>query len=1129
MKYSFAATFLLGCFLYTFSCSIPFKSSLKIGLVIFEETGSDENDAAIRWLEDHPLFEPRLVHGDDEKPLTDDVDVLWIHLPDSAGCRIWIENRALLARIRSLYEGGARILLTDYAALLPHAMGVESVKPEVRTEKTEDLWLFDQRGLQTWRGHPVFKDLFGGCYIWDAFEDLEIPRVGYFGESFPEEGNVVAVEKSYITVHRDRRLMMEYRRARGCLLSVGAFVYFARKNNARQTLESFVQNALVYLNGNLNVSERTYWKPSFSRPSAFETSSGRMSPPLKRVPFDEQGTDLVIVEEEPGDDFFDLAGRRILLMGKERGGVDEVWVHPFRILKDFEAGIVIGDSLARFAHMPSSMEIRPESITRAYRTPIGIIREVVYVSVDKPGAVIHFHSADSVEIELVIRFQSDLRWMWPYDADALGSVHFGYDESKRAFHVRDETGDFYCIYGFDIPPLSHLEGSYADVRFKAGTFSGTGDGGNRVRLGAAFQLNDGNAFCMNTVIVGTDRGVKEAAAVYRNMLEYPLQEHARAEAHVRRLFDAYTVIESPDEEFNRLWKWTLVGTDRFFVETPSLGGAFVAGYGTTARGWNGNHEISGRPGYAWYFGRDAAWTGFAVDDYGDFDRVRDQLAFFQRFQDASGKIFHELSTSGAVHYDAADATPLYIILAAHYLRASGDIKFIRNSWQHIERAIRFLYSTDTDGDGLIENTNVGHGWVEGGSLWGAHTTLYLAGLWARALEDAATMAAQLKKVELAEQYSRDARGVRDTIDSEFWNESASFYHYGKLADGSFNPEKTVLPAVLAHFDLIPEDKAEPILRHLAGIGFSTDWGVRILSSESPLFNPQGYHYGSVWPLYTGWTALAEYAHGNPVQGFSHIMNNLMIKNHWALGFVEEVMNGTAYQPAGVCPHQCWSETNILHPGITGMIGWKPDAMKNTAVIQPRFPTHWKRVAVHHLCIGRSKLGFTMVCSKNETHYDVVLERGKPVHVELFPSIADGMIIDEILLDDVPQSIAFETRQGVLAEPISCLLADERRIVIRHREGASVVPLMPEPVPGAASSGCRLVDSRLEDSVFILDVEGRQSTTCEIIVRIFDQRVVAVQGARIRHINGTGLVSLSVRFPRSRRTPYVQKRVEIRLE
>ena len=166
--------------------------------------------------------------------------------------------------------------------------------------------------------------------------------------------------------------------------------------------------------------------------------------------------------------------------------------------------------------------------------------------------------------------------------------------------------------------------------------------------------------------------------------------------------------------------------------------------------------------------------------------------FLQKYQDLAGKIFHEISTSGVVHYDAADATPLYVILAAHYLRASGDIGFIRESWNHVQKAMSFLYSTDTDQDGLIENTNVGHGWVEGGKLWGAHTTLYLASLWAQALKDAAYLANHLGEFDLARKYQNNYSDVIHIINNDFWNETKQFYYYGKLSDGNYNSEPTVL-------------------------------------------------------------------------------------------------------------------------------------------------------------------------------------------------------------------------------------------------------------------------------------------------------------------------------------------------
>lgn len=171
-------------------------------------------------------------------------------------------------------------------------------------------------------------------------------------------------------------------------------------------------------------------------------------------------------------------------------------------------------------------------------------------------------------------------------------------------------------------------------------------------------------------------------------------------------------IVTPDSVFNEGFKWAMAGADQFLVETPGVGKSLVAGYGTTASGWNGGHAVSGRPGYAWYFGRDAQWSGFALNAYGDFENVKEILKTFNTYQNINGKIYHELSTSGSVHYDASDATPLYIMLASHYLKASGDKAFIRKIWKNLEKAMAYCYTTDTDGDGFIENTNVGHGWIE---------------------------------------------------------------------------------------------------------------------------------------------------------------------------------------------------------------------------------------------------------------------------------------------------------------------------------------------------------------------------------------------------------------------------------
>ena len=325
--------------------------------------------------------------------------------------------------------------------------------------------------------------------------------------------------------------------------------------------------------------------------------------------------------------------------------------------------------------------------------------------------------------------------------------------------------------------------------------------------------------------------MEEIVKVHKEILAAPQELIDEAANQYTNLAANTLRIETPDPVFNEGYKWALAGTDQFLVETPGIGKSLVAGYGTTASGWRGGHEISGRPGYAWYFGRDAQWSGFALDAYGDFAKVKEILKTFNRFQNVNGKIYHELSTSGSVHYDASDSTPLYVLLASHYLKASGDLEFIKDTWKNIEQAIDYCYSTDTDGDGLIENTNVGHGWVEGGDLFGSHTTFYLAGAWAATLREAAYMAEALGRTEQANRYKADYEKIREKVNNDYWNQAEEFFNYGLNQDGSYNEEITILPAVPVYFNTLDQSKARSVTQRFANSNFTTDWGLRIRSEE----------------------------------------------------------------------------------------------------------------------------------------------------------------------------------------------------------------------------------------------------------------------------------------------------------
>ncbi len=190
--------------------------------------------------------------------------------------------------------------------------------------------------------------------------------------------------------------------------------------------------------------------------------------------------------------------------------------------------------------------------------------------------------------------------------------------------------------------------------------------------------------------------------------------------HYARLLDRTVRLTTPDARLNRAFDWARIGMDKGMATNPTLGTGLVAGFRTS-----GNSE---RPGFAWFFGRDALWTALAFTAAGNDADARTALEFLAKYQRADGKIPHEISQSAGFvpwftdfpyAWASADATPLYVIAHADAWRAGADRAFLARHWPSIQKAYQFSAATDADRDGLIENTGVGHGWVEGGALYPA--------------------------------------------------------------------------------------------------------------------------------------------------------------------------------------------------------------------------------------------------------------------------------------------------------------------------------------------------------------------------------------------------------------------------
>ncbi|MCX8010868.1 MAG: GH116 family glycosyl hydrolase, partial [Ignavibacteria bacterium] len=876
--------------------------------------------------------------------LLKNTDILWFHRPDSSDFKSEEINLKVVQTIKNYLTKGGKLLLTLDAIRYLKPLGLEEKEPTTNYSNAIDEGYGRKLGLHSFREHPIFEGMFGGAYIWNPDKDMTCRLVGYFDDSIPV-GKVVAVNWAYIMLYENQKLVLEHEIGKGKILSIGAYTYFNLKNNNSMHLELFMKNCFDYLLGKFDQKSRFYWEYDSLKVTQFEINSIDDLNFVKSKTWKENDESLKLRYQFASNDFWDLAGQRILIMGKEKSGIDEVWIHPFMTLRDYEVGVKFSyrDTIYWFNDQIPQIEIRPESISRTYQFARAFIKEVITYDVENPIGIIHYEYRGVYPAEMIIKFKSNLRFMWPYSENVFREMKYSFNQELNAFIIKDRSGDFNSIIGVNKNLNFNLVDRYDGFVKAEKNFEGIAT--DKFQISGLMKFDVAMNDNFEIVFAGTDEGTEKAITFFKKGIQKAEEIYKNTTAYNQNVLTKNLMITTPDKDFNEGYRWALIGTDRFFVNTPTIGKSLVAGYSTTATGWDGGHKVNGRPGYGWYFGRDGVWSGFALCGYGDFEKVKSMLETFQKYQDLSGKIFHELTTSGAVHYDASDSTPLYLILAGYYLRVSGDLDFIRSSWNHIKKAIDYCFSTDTDGDHLIENTLVGHGWVEGGGLYTAHTEAYLAGCWAKALEEVGFIAEKLGYSKESKFYLSKSQKVKEILNTDFWNYENQFLSFSKLKDGSFNNEKTVLPAVPIYFELIDKQKAEKVIDAYAENYFSSDWGVRILREDSPIFNPRGYHTGSVWPLFTGWTALAEYKYGNHNQGFTHIMNNLLTYKNWAKGFVPEVLHGAEYRMSGVCPHQCWSQTMVLQPIIEGMLGLKINAFENSISLQPAFPINWDFVKV----------------------------------------------------------------------------------------------------------------------------------------------------------------------------------------
>lgn len=694
---------------------------------------------------------------------------------------------------------------------------------------------------------------------------------------------------------------------------------------------------------------------------------------------------------------FTVAGARGLIAGQQ-DGTFEAWVLPVKMLSHFTIradveGYPVPIDLNADA---AEIEVFPDHTVITYSHIAFTIRQIMFApddAEDGTGAVVLFQIDAIRPMELTFSLVPEMQPMWPQRSQGLPSAEW----------VKQDLGGFYLLHT-DFP---NLAGAIGMPGGQPGVMAPYQEKPHFHPLELRLHYDpkqDGDRYFPLLMAVGSSVETASNTALQAKLSRMQAtltQQYAVHAARYQRMEDSLTEIRTPDTGLNDDLAWAEVSIEQLKARAqPSGEIGLVAGYYSSGD--------SARPGFGWYFGRDTLYSLYAVNGFGDFGLTREALEFLMKRQRDDGKIMHEYPQTAAYFdwkafeyaYAAADSTPLFLTAMQDYVRSSGDLAFLRQHREIVEKAWRFETTHDADGDGIYDNSQ-GTGWVESWPTGMPHQEIYL-GL----LDQQASVAMSKLAGLLGDRAAADSAGTRAVdlakkIEAEYYDSVRQEYAFSRNADGTLDKTSTVYPAIAWWNGGEGLKNAEASFRRWASHSFSTDWGLRDVAENDPFYDPISYHQGSVWPLFTGWTSIAEYRTGHVLSGYAHLMQNADQTTAQDLGAVTELLSGAFFQPFGrSTSHQLWSSAMVVTPVLRGMFGIDVDGLSGLVHLDPHLPAGWDAAGVQKLHVGLSVCSLTYRREGQRLVVKVVPVSGPAIRLESgvkdSHSSADGSSVEFLL-------------------------------------------------------------------------------------------------------------------------------------
>ncbi len=428
---------------------------------------------------------------------------------------------------------------------------------------------------------------------------------------------------------------------------------------------------------------------------------------------------------------------------------------------------------------------------------------------------------------------------------------------------------------------------------------------------------------------------------------------------------------------------------------------------------NGHNFWMPAAGIPWFvavFGRDSIITSLqTMAVYPEFARgtlvrlAQLQATEVDDWRDAQpGKMLHELRRDELTqlqqlpytpYYGTVDTTILWIVTLAEAYSWNSNLSMLQDECREpLEKALFWIDKYgDFDGDGFVEYLTRSpkglrnQAWKDSGDsmvypngnlveppIAPCEVQGYVYDAWRRAADIYEIWGEGDRAIALR----KKAEDLYQRFNDRFWMEEEGFYCLG--LDNKKQQIKSITsnPAQLLWSGIIPQERAEKLVKRLFQKDMWCGWGIRTLSAQNPAYNPISYQLGSVWPHDNSIIAAGLKRYGYHEEVNQIAQGIFAAAGYFEAGRMPELFAGIERQddsfpvpyPDANIP-QAWAAGSIFLL-LRSILGLQADAPQRRLKLQPVLPEWLPDLELTNLAVGDATVALRFWRDGERTRWEI---------------------------------------------------------------------------------------------------------------------------------------------------------------